>query len=1094
MASRWGSSNWGPPPIDHEAFAAAHNFADLAFSADDFHFSEQTETNACEFDDSEFRLAIDDAHVGTRKSGNSTRAAAPSRRRREHRMGLVVSDVAPVIGSDGSESGDDYVPHSCHAIDVGPVAQKAPQIPVNDSLSELVSHDEVRDVRCDESYPRHEMIDDQIDEDEMVVERRRRGIVMERLRACDEEEKRLREDYDAEVQRSADLRDELDSLELLETNFAEEQGPELERIRGMEEALRKAKLEEGRALMAMEDELGCLRRILCARSQEIRFLEQQLQDLEQQRQRVSREGPCTESELQEKLRDADKEMSELQVLVEDQDKAVHLASSDLESIIKYMMTTNIDAAGGPSPNIGSDDIFPQSVRGHLNLSTEGHRTIELLLKRFEQTMAEQGLRRLSDAQHAPTPGEPITPLLPAESYPEHAEGRLIENVGVWDYSAQEQQNATSEVVSGEDVMFSADAYAGFDAKPSANVGEQPESQAEKKVVEEEVVTPSKNFDDERSVLASGLQKELRFLTECLAGAMKTSHSMELLRLAALGDVEAVKKLLVVEQAPPPSSVANLKDTASSHTLLGWTAWHSAALRGHCSVLEALKDHAYQRGEHYLQPMEAQTAMGLPPLGVACLSGEVEAVQCLLRGMAPVDARVRDSRGNGPLLWAAMSGASDTLTPMLLQARADPDETNVSGQRAVDNVVMTSACPALVSSGRLPSGTLSESEHVVAENLPRGPTRGSAAEPTSQRGDSRSQTTGDVIATANCIDVKSVVAEDHREPYHCICALGSVDQGNAGSEMQSIGTFRIPVRDNVGFMQNICAKNTAMLSAEEASSGVWSEWVTNYTHAGLSCIGTSDFEPKNTCLNRQALVLTVERLLLFKVASWSLAQVVALSEISQLILSSYSTSLVVLRMHRLPDILLDVSPVTRSRLVDEVQLATQRVAAEWGGQDFGSGSSFFLNQEPLFALLNQKQTPIGTIAFIEPNIFLLLPYASNSALLAKGIPSFFGLLDAHMAAGGLWSWQRCLFMIRAEPDIGSLLLWCGHPCDDDCAGSVSIASIQKVQKLDTPQGDICLLLDHDDGALTVRAPSLERRDDWVRAFREAVRPVSATTRG
>eukprot|EP00913_Durusdinium_trenchii_P015730 g14783.t1 len=149
--------------------------------------------------------------------------------------------------------------------------------------------------------------------------------------------------------------------------------------------------------------------------------------------------------------------------------------------------------------------------------------------------------------------------------------------------------------------------------------------------------------------------------------------------------------------------------------------------------------------------------------------------------------------------------------------------------------------------------------------------------------------------------------------HLIRALALEPEVNLSFLSYTLSMLKTPVRDGLGFSSlglilsfSIClasstcysprknsyAKRQAQLSADEEASGAWSAHVTNYTHAGLcSTLETSGVysDPANWIRSRQALVLSCERVLLFNASSWSLEQVLALSELAELVLSSHCST-------------------------------------------------------------------------------------------------------------------------------------------------------------------------------------------------------------
>merc|ERR1712087_231021 len=127
-------------------------------------------------------------------------------------------------------------------------------------------------------------------------------------------------------------------------------------------------------------------------------------------------------------------------------------------------------------------------------------------------------------------------------------------------------------------------------------------------------------------------------------------------------------------------------------------------------------------------------------------------------------------------------------------------------------------------------------------------------------------------------------------------------------------------------------------------------------------------------------------------------------------------------------------------------AAKAVSAMWGGDDFGESLQVLRVEGPVVDLQDELCESVGTVAFVEQDVFLLLPYAPQSRLLADGDTYFFGLLDLHtpfqgssLTSGGpgTWAWDTYFFMLKSSPHSGHRLMWCSHPNDVDCAGSVEV---------------------------------------------------------
>jgi len=319
--------------------------------------------------------------------------------------------------------------------------------------------------------------------------------------------------------------------------------------------------------------------------------------------------------------------------------------------------------------------------------------------------------------------------------------------------------------------------------------------------------------------------------------------------------------------------------------------------------------------------------------------------------------------------------------------------------------------------------------------------------------------------------------------HLIRALALEPEVNLSFLSYTLNMLKTPVRDSLGFSKNSHAKKQAQLSAEEEATGFWSVCITNYTHAGLcSTLETSGVysDPANWIRSRQALVLTCERLLLFNASNWSLEQVLALSELAELVLSSHCSTVVVLRMHRVPDLVLDVPASARTRFIEELQFATNAVNERWGGSDFSGGLHIHQEGESITDLFDQNRKKVGLLAWLEANVFLFLPYVPTAVLLA-GDSFFFGQLDLRQhIRGNDWGWRSYYFALKSGPV--RKLLWCKRPTDELSTGVVHVRDITAVQPLDTPGGEICILLEYKandkDELLTLRAASIKSREDWI----------------
>jgi len=519
---------------------------------------------------------------------------------------------------------------------------------------------------------------------------------------------------------------------------------------------------------------------------------------------------------------------------------------------------------------------------------------------------------------------------------------------------------------------------------------------------------------------------------------------EFLRAAAWGDKETLEELM-------PSMA---REAGADAALLGWTAWHAAAAHGQACSVAVLQGGA--RRDHPAQGLEKPTACGMVPLCVACLQGHAEAVRALLLAEASVD--VRDSRGNSPLLWASAATkveSAKAIVQALLRARADPSVCNRSGQQ-VDLPSLLPTAPSASSGSGIGHGGRERSNSDAAEQ------------------------------------------EEH-EPYYCVRATGACQAEEQGFFAKTVSRLKPPIRDSLGFLRKADAKVLSLLGQDEVELGVWSTWATNYTHAGLTTLLEDchpDNGPTHPSRSRQALVLTSERVLLLDGASWGLMEMIDLTDIHKLITPSCSETVLLLRLRRRPDVLLDVAE--RKRFLHEVQLAISEARWPGGGREIQDPSRVVLTANELaIPLLDSSGSRAGTLAFVELDVFLLLPHAPHSLLLS-GVPTItFGFLDLQRrlqpraaGAGVVWRWQRYFFVLKDGRGSDRCLLWCHHPNAAHAVDSVPISNISQVKFIDASHGDYCLIIERSAQgsggsilpALTLRARSVKDRQDWANAIR------------
>jgi len=596
------------------------------------------------------------------------------------------------------------------------------------------------------------------------------GQLESQIKSVNREELRLRAQYDEEVQRCADLRDEL----VIREKFLEDLVDPLEsELQAIQHDARNFAGSACQAMMHIEDDLARGHRLLEARDREIRFLEKNLQGLQQTYQRLLHEKPTQDTALEESLRAADVEMSGLQTEVQNQEQVIAALNSDLKAVLDYIIAANIEVEGGPSKDLGEEDFLPQSVREHLNLSEDGKSHLMIMIRKYELAMAEldgpigaewgetQNRSRSVQEQAGtlPSPRDDATDLAMAHSPVSNPKSCAVGHLNQLDAYATSSHPTHQELpMSPASVSLSAvDFDCGSDSSDTGDLFRSQDLKSQECILLPELAgPPSATFEDELTLLRDGLAQEMWYVANILlsrksvAGMdMATVTRWELSRAAAQGNVALVRDLL-----PEKKSTCHSDDM-----FFGWTVWHFAAAYGHCNVLECLKENMTQTAAHHHVLLAQQTRMGLPPLGVACVNGQVEAARCLIMGMACVNSR--DLRGNTPLIWACAGGQSPSLAPILLDAGANHEVANSSGHSVDLAPILANRC-------------YPGSNQQVTECF------------SSQR-------------------------------YHTIRALGEEPQEAQGVFAYTLSMLKAPLRDSIGF--KTCASQVRC-AAEQTGGGGW----------------------------------------------------------------------------------------------------------------------------------------------------------------------------------------------------------------------------------------------------------------------------------
>jgi len=828
----------------------------------------------------------------------------------------------------------------------------------------------------------------------------------EDIESCDREIERLQALYDAEVGRSADLRDSLEEKSSLLRSI---KGPMLQALEESSNGVQEIATEDARAQMMVEDEIAKNWRSLDTAKSDVEALafkiNSELQDYQLMRQQKL-----------EELQIFDGEIASLRSEVESREEAIVALSTDVKSAIDYMVSANVEAAGGLDEELSGEHFMPKGVLEHLALSEHGLMHLQIVKRKFQ--------------------------LLVADRRMQHRAAEILEST-----------SATVDDTGGADPLHSSLLMSALSER------------AEGRLMSKEFSLPGLSREAAAEVCQS-VVRDLEELRQCLGLETLTDSSVEasdaakeylLLRAVAVGDLEGL--------------TAAASTVSPQNEVMGWTEWHVAAGFGQASALERLVEDANSKGMQLEKQLTRTNLSGLSPLGVACVLLHVDCARCLIEAKASVDV-----------------GHPDESSPLVLARACAIAEFRREGRGFV------------LSPGHMEP----KSEELVQLLLE---SRTDTVVPGSS--EVISQAMG---STANPTEVTSMTVESVTEPYYSVLTIGSQESAWQSNALMSF-TWRMlkaASRDGAGFMREAKARQLARLSREEEAQGVFSASIANFTHAGLKAaleVPQPAFAPNNSERNAQVLVITSDRLLLFHASTWSLACVVAISELAEAVLPAFSETAFILRMHGLPDMVLDSS--SRKPIIDELSATTHAVSDRWGGAEFGAFMRVQVEKEPIIPLLDEKQNRMGTLVFAEKEMLLLLPFASNSLLLAGqpggGSTFFFSFLDLHQSIQGpagygsiQWKWQPFFFVLTTSSPQASQLNWCRHPNDARPLGSLLVSTIRDIQVLDHPEGDCCLILEYEvmgtRRAMTLRArsahdrqSSMQLREEWLVSLR-AVRPL------
>lgn len=576
---------------------------------------------------------------------------------------------------------------------------------------------------------------------------------------------------------------------------------------------------------------------------------------------------------------------------------------------------------------------------------------------------------------------------------------------------------------------------------------------------------TESFAEERRLLRARLMEEMQKVAQVLAEESKSEGHEELLRAAAWGEERTLRELLGLQ-------------LAMRQDLCGWTAWHSAAAHGQEKVIALLC-------ELLPDSIDASADCGLTALGMACLRGHVGTARCLVQSGCSLFSR--DVRGNSCLHWAAASSSAGKLAELLLNASADPFACNGSGQLPDIPNLQELALQRAARAAPAPATATTKAERATA---------GGAA-----------------LAFGARPPLSSGMAPSAPSPRAAPkFAYIRVEAKPSGGLLSSLVSLKPPLRDRANVCRHHDAKRVLHLSPAEENVGIWSDWVTNFTHAGLEHAVAADAppssDPTNSSCNTQALVLTSERLLFLRCvrsarspnATWSVAMGVALAQLRQVILPRRSDSLLLLRVHHSSDELLNFQSSSRDAFLEELWQCMVR--AGWPGRLLGEDEDnevapkdfVVLDPEPVMPLLDlgsEREAAKGTLAFLGQDFFALLPRAPSSLLLSGAETVCFGFLELQLrrqpkeaGAGVCWQWQKFFFIAKGGRHHERCLGWCLHPNCEKWTGHILVQKITQVRSVRGKSGEACLVLQSEGqlGPTALKARHSRERDEWKDALR------------
>mmetsp|Transcript_16065 Transcript_16065/g.40850 ORF Transcript_16065/g.40850 Transcript_16065/m.40850 type:complete len:1046 (+) Transcript_16065:43-3180(+) len=820
----------------------------------------------------------------------------------------------------------------------------------------------------------------------------------------DAELRQMRSNYDARVLRCSDLATEAESR--------------MEQVQKLRAHIYHSDRELERTCMQNEDKMHGFVRLLARKRDEIKFLDDRLNMLAAQHERLltSRE-PVSESALEVAMLEKDKKMSAMDEHNRAQARVLQQVRNDVRSCLDFMIRTNIEAAGGPSKQLTDDDFLPPAVVEHLELSPEGDGIFHTLLKKYAQFCRN---------------GRPPRAAAPAISDDE-----------------DENEQRPTFVVNA--MTPSTKEAAATPPPPPAAATEAP--------------------------VAAAAAEQAPAASKPSEGFFSTMREF-ILRPRVKPPVRARQPAPV--EAPQNNPTAEDESTTGSAPAAESMASVVSAEAGRCRDLSALMEGLEAEQRKWVS--ESDRRMEAPQDALHTLETSLS---------AQFGQRAPSSQGSDSPVSGTSAGAGEHVQSRSAMVTEVPViQVPESELLPFDSVFSTSAVAerlaGLTAEPQIEDldATACEASHCASDDGgadENGPTVDPEPVPLPK------------IAQEAASPVPGATRSD---PYRVVETTALHAKQDPGLLSSAWAMLEKKSKDLEGVLKNARAKAVLGCSALEQQQEVLSCACCNYTHAGVEAAAAtaeSHVSPLDEVRRKQVLVLTCERVVLLQADSFDLRLEMPLSNLRYCLIAPFSASVFVLRRTEGPDLLLD----TQSREDFFQHLRKCLEFCEDHPRRFGEPVDEWPNT--IVPLLGTKRDggPVAAAAFLQYEVFLFLPWHSNSCLM-RGDTFFFGFLYLHeqragdaadspytRSQAGQWRWSLLFFMLKTST---RELVWVHHPSDTEPAGSIKVDNIQSLHSLDSPTGEFCFILnctgvnDATEDGHVLRSVDPRNREDWIVSIR------------